>query len=115
VYKLFHSEETSISLDPDCLEGVVTNEPGTGHQNIFQSLLKSSFFKFHLSVSSIELKERRLFAPFSFFLTGGASRPLPAPEALIFAIQTLEEFIPDKFLRYIASRQFCVIQKLNMV
>jgi hypothetical protein len=53
------------------------------------------------NITEIQIK---LFAPFSFFATGGLSNPMRTPRQLIKVLLMIESKIPSFVMKIVASR-----------
>ena len=109
VYKIFHNEKTSMKLDISNHKSWVSEAPEDGNQGVMQNLLKV------IAINKEQVEFRKLkivyFSPFSFFATGGLSRPIPLPMAFIRAIISFEKYIPSGILRITASRFIVIFEK----
>lgn len=114
IYRIFHTERTSLFKRVDPLKPAIGANPEDGDQRICQSIFLSSPGKQNLkSITSDKTTIKIAFLhPFSFFLTGGLSKPLRTPSKLIKVVQRLEGKLPNWLLRSTASRILVIIEKL---
>ena len=114
VYRIFHTERTSLFKRIDPLKPAIGSNPEDGDQRICQSIFLSRSGKQNLrTVTSDKIKIKIAFLhPFSFFLTGGLSKPLGTPSKVIKVVQRLEAKLPNWFLRLTASRMVVIVEKL---
>jgi hypothetical protein len=114
VYRIFHTEKTSLFKRIDPLKPAIDSNPEDGDQRICQTIfLSKSGKKKLIDMSSDKITiEVRFLHPLSFFLTGGLSKPLGTPSKVIKLVQRIERKLPNWFLRITASRM-AVIVKLD--
>lgn len=110
-YKFFHEEDVSIYINPKKLKSKVDTQAATGNQTIMQSLLRTDLVRSSIKKKEISIIQREIFAPFSFYATGGINNPLPVPASLISQLLRLESKLPKLILKFAASRQIVIIQK----
>lgn len=106
IFKIFHEEKTSLFLKFDSSREMVGTEPQDGDQRIAQSLFVSvsgrrEVLRVFRDRADIQIK---FLHPFSFFLTGGLSKPLPTHPKILNVIMKLELKIPQKIVRLLSSR-----------
>ncbi len=113
IYRIFHIERTSLFKRVDPLNPAIGANPEDGDQRMCQSIFLSSHGKQNLvsNTSGITSIEIAFLHPFSFFLTGGLSKPLGTPSKVIKAIQRLEGKLPNWLLRLTASRMLVIVEK----
>jgi len=105
IYKLFHHESSSWSFSQKSFNSAVSDLAGDGDQGIPKFLFTNNEMVNQITNGSRGLDlDIMLFAPFSFFATGGLSKPLPVPRSLIKFLISIESKIPQIFMRYVASR-----------
>ena len=110
VYRIFHDENTTyrykLSKRNDC------KNPQDGDQGVAKSLFTSGkgiTLLRHLDVSEDQLSID-LMHPFSFFATGGLSRPLKIHPFIIQMLLRIENYIPQQLMKVIASRIMITIE-----
>ena len=111
-YKIFHHEDTSWNFkEQGSIELSLQNHnPETGDQGVSRFIInqlsnwRSTNFP-KLTVSTTYL------SPFSFFATGGVSRPLKTPEIFVKVLIKLENLIPNFIMKFLASRVILTIAK----
>ena len=111
-YKIFHYEDTSWNFkEQGSIELSLRNlNPETGDQGVSRFIInqlsnwRSTNFP-KLTVSTTYL------SPFSFFATGGVSRPLKTPEIFVKVLIKLENLIPNFIMKFLASRVILTIAK----
>jgi SAM-dependent methyltransferase len=111
-YKLFHHEETSWNYVGASLEEInkIVQDPSRGDQGVSKFLIKS-LGNTESALFPRAKSDFQYFSPFSFFATGGLSRPLPTPSCLINSIIAWESRLPKLFLKLFCSRVLIVIEK----
>lgn len=109
IYRMFHDERTSMNLDFANHKNWVTEAPEDGDQGVMQNILKMiNDFRKEIIFDKIQVV---YFSPFSFFATGGLSRPLSIPRSFIRALVMLEKYIPSRILKLTASRFIIIFEK----
>jgi SAM-dependent methyltransferase len=110
IYKIFHHEETSWTFSKDGFHEVVSELAGDGDQGIpkfvFSNKKVLSELMANSNIAKIQIK---LFAPFSFFATGGLSNPIHTPRQFIKFLLAIEARIPNFFMKLIASRMLITL------
>ena len=83
-----------------------------GEQSLLQALLKQNIWVEYIGKSSQKVVKfnRFYFSPLSFFATGGLSRALPVPAALISTLIFLEDKLPKSWLKLTSANQMLVIE-----
>ena len=111
-YKIFHHEDTSWNFkEQGSIELSLRNlNPETGDQGVSRFIINqlsnwrtTNFPK--LTVSTTYL------SPFSFFATGGVSRPLNTPKIFVNSLIQVEKLIPNFIMKFLASRVILTITK----
>jgi hypothetical protein len=114
VYRIFHTERTSNPWVAQYSEPFSSDWPGDGNQSLSRLLFtKRTGRKLLSTVFPAELYsvELYVFSVFSFFITGGLSRPLPLPRIIVSLTFQLERHIPQILLRFLGSRCLIVIKE----
>jgi SAM-dependent methyltransferase len=116
VYKLFHSEKTSNPWLKKYSEPFISEKPEDGDQSLSKMLFRSE--KGRTSILSLfpahEFKiDLKIFSIFSFFVTGGLSKPFPVPRKLVKSLLKIESATPQSIMRILGSRCIIVIEKIN--
>lgn len=111
VYKIFHSERTSLFKYVSPSKPAIGSEPEDGDQRICQAIFLSKRGRVNL-----ERETKRKFTikkhyihPVSFFSTGGLSKPLKTNPLFVQKLLNFEARLPQWFLRLTASRIVVVI------
>ena len=108
-YKLFHHESTSWKLNQTWR--YTSNDPSDGNQGVSRFIVNnkefSNRFKGDLKTSQITY-----MSPFSFYLTGGVSKPSQFSERFLNRIIKFESKIPQIFLKLTAAR---VLITMNVI
>jgi SAM-dependent methyltransferase len=116
IYKLFHSEITSNPWLKKYTEPFISEKPEDGDQALSRLLFTSSEGR-ALILKLFPSQEYRIvvkvFSIFSFFVTGGLSRPLPAPRMLVKSLFKLESFLPQPVMRILGCRCIIVIEMIR--
>ena len=114
IFKLFHSERATWRFILDLDQQLVTLDPGDGDQGIPKSMFCSAKGKEIIRQMFTEdiLVDVTYISPFSFFVTGGLTKPLPTPGWVVRGLIVIEGFIPQIFLKYISSRMIIIITRL---
>ena len=115
IYRIFHSESTSLYLKRSFQLPKVSENPEDGDQTIPRMIFLASRGKKRLHEIFPESDFRidiKLVSFLSFFMTGGINRPLPTPKALVKLMIKLEEKIPQMAMRFLASRMIITIIKV---
>ena len=111
-YKIFHHEDTSWNFkEQGSIELSLQNHnPETGDQGVSRFIINqlsnwrsTNFPKLNVSITYL--------SPFSFFATGGVSRPLKTPEIFVKVLIKLENLIPNFIMKFLASRVILTIAK----
>ena len=111
-YKIFHHEDTSWDFkEQGSIELSLQNHnPETGDQGVSRFIINqlsnwrsTNFPKLNVSITYL--------SPFSFFATGGVSRPLKTPEIFVKVLIKLENLIPNFIMKFLASRVILTIAK----
>jgi hypothetical protein len=114
IYKIFHSEKTSNPWLKRYSEPFVSEKPEDGDQSLSRLLLTRSEGTaliqrlFPAQEYRIDLK---VFSIFSFFVTGGLSRPLPVPRKLVKSLFSVESLFPQSVMRIFGCRCIIVIER----
>lgn len=111
VYRIFHNEQTTWNYRINKTRKVKIKNIAEGEQSTMQSIMLNyglikSVQKQCGKVISYEWSQ---FSPFSFFATGGLSKPLPTPACIIRLLIRSEQVLPKYILRHISARQSVVI------
>jgi len=116
VYKIFHSEKTSLCIKISPEKPMVSNLASDGNQIICQKMLFSRIGRSYLKQILPHETDitRKYISPISFFLTGGINRPIPLSTNIIKITIAIEKKIPQALLKFIASRQIVVISKKSL-
>jgi SAM-dependent methyltransferase len=114
IYRLFHSEKTSNPWLKKYSEPFISEKPEDGDQALSRLLFTKRDGQ-ALILKLFPAQEYRIdvkvFSIFSFFVTGGLSRPLPVPRKLIQSLFKLESFLPQKVMKILGCRCIIVIRK----
>lgn len=112
IYRMFHTEKTSIWKRISPKSPAIGSRPEDGDQRICQSIFLSRHGLRHLhhETSRSYTIENRFIHPLSFFSTGGLSRPLKTKPSTIRIIQKLEARLPNWLLRLTASRVVVILR-----
>ena len=111
-YKIFHYEDTSWDFkEQGSIELSLRNlNPETGDQGVSRFIINqlsnrrtTNFPKLTVSTSYL--------SPFSFFATGGVSRPLNTPKIFVNSLIQVEKLIPNFIMKFLASRVILTITK----
>jgi SAM-dependent methyltransferase len=115
VYKIFHSEKTSLFIKFSPEKPIVSTLASDGDQVICQRMLFSKLGRGYLKKVLPHKTEvtRKFISPISFFLTGGINRPIRLNPNIIKGVLAIEAKLPQAVLRLIASRQIVIISKKN--
>ncbi len=117
IYKIFHSEKTSICKVISPEKPIVSALASDGDQIICQKMFFSKIGRTYLKKILPDETEvtRKYISPISFFLTGGINKPIRLnPNIIKFAL-AIEGKIPRTFLKLIASRQIVIISKKSSI
>jgi SAM-dependent methyltransferase len=111
IYKIFHTEKTSIVKRISPKKPAIGSEPEDGDQRICQSIFLTRRGRAHLqSEITREFSIKKYYIhPLSFFSTGGLSKPLKTNPKIIYQLQKFEAKLPKWFLRLTASRIVVVL------
>lgn len=106
IYKIFHTEKTSLFLRERDLVQDRDKDPSIGNQIVAQTIfnrrsLSKKLDKIFGQGTKISLTYRDIFG---FFATGGINKPLNTPSSLIRILLKLENRIPQLITRLVASR-----------
>ena len=109
IYKLFHEENTSFRYDFKS-HGLKSN-PQEGDQGVGKAMFVNiknlrELLKEQKNITDINVK---LVDPFSFFSTGGLTKPINTGEKLIKFLLLLEKLIPAQIMKILASRMVVII------
>jgi ubiquinone/menaquinone biosynthesis C-methylase UbiE len=109
VYKIFHHENTTYTYN--FLEEYNLSNPQEGDQGIAKSIFSKNQGKLHLQKNNIKSNNVmvKLIHPFSFFATGGLSKPIKSNSTLIKILLKIENFIPSILMKILASRMLISI------
>jgi hypothetical protein len=113
-FRIFHTERTSNPWITQYSEPFSTHRPEDGDQSLSKLLfIKRGGRKILSRVFPTELYtvEVYIFSVFSFFITGGLSRPLPLPRRVVRITFQLERLIPQFILRFTGSRCLIIIKE----
>jgi SAM-dependent methyltransferase len=111
-YKIFHYEETSWNFkEQGSIELSLRNlNPETGDQGVSRFVINqlsnrrsTNFPKLIVSITYL--------SPFSFFATGGVSKPLKTPKIFVNFLIQVEKLIPNFIMKFLASRVILTITK----
>jgi len=115
IYKIFHSEKTSNPWRKKYSEQFISNMPEDGDQALSRLLFASK----EGEVLLLELFPKqefririKIFSIFSFFITGGLSRPMPISRKIVQIIFKLESHLPQTLLKILGSRCIVVIESI---
>jgi SAM-dependent methyltransferase len=109
IYKLFHEENTTFRYNFE-FHGM-NSDPQEGDQGIGKAMFVNvknlqKLLKEYKNIIDIKLK---LIDPFSFFATGGLTKPIKTGERLIKFLLLLEKLIPSQLMKILASRMIIII------
>lgn len=113
IYKLFHSEKTSNPWLSKYSEPFISEKPEDGDQALSRLLFTKSEGRalileiFPIQDYRIDIK---IFSIFSFFVTGGLSRPLPVSRKFVKSLFKLENRLPQLVLKILGCRCIIVIE-----
>ncbi len=114
-YKLFHTERTSAFQRIRVNEPAVTNDPSDGNQTLPRLIFLSKLGRVEIEkifpVDDYRISFKFL-SVFSFFATGGVTRPLPTPKTIVRSLIKLEEKIPQKIMKYAGSRMIIIVERI---
>lgn len=111
VYRIFHTEKTSLFKRVTPAKPAIGSDPEDGDQRICQAIFLSRRGRDYLE-REVERKftiKKYFIHPVSFFSTGGLSKPLKTNPLFVRKLQTLEARLPKWLLRLTASRIVVVI------
>ena len=114
VYRTFHTERTSNPWVTQYSEPFSSDRPEDGDQSLSRLLFTKRVGQKLLSTvfpSELYSVEIYVFSVFSFFMTGGLSRPLPMPRKIVRLTFQLESLIPQFLLKFLGSRCLIVIRE----
>ena len=116
VYKMFHSEKTSLCIEISPEKPIVSTLASDGDQIICQKMFFSRLGRSNLEKVLPDETEvtRKYISPISFFLTGGINKPIRLNPNIIKGVLAFEDKIPQAFLKLIASRQIVIISKKSL-
>jgi hypothetical protein len=115
IYKLFHSESTSLYSQRKLVPPLVSSRPEDGDQMLPRLIFLTPTGRDKISriFPDTDFKvEVKFISVLSFFLTGGINRPLPTPKSVIKVLIKLEEKIPQQAMKFLASRMVITISKV---
>jgi len=116
IYRIFHSEKTSNPWRKKYSEPFISLKPEDGDQSLTRLLFTSKEGRDLLlklfPPKDFEVKVR-IFSIFSFFITGGLSRPIPIGKKIVRSIFNLEYNLPQVILRVFGSRCIIVIKGIR--
>lgn len=109
IYKLFHEENTTFRYDFKS-HGLKSN-PQEGDQGIGKAMFVNSeniraLLQEQKNITKINVK---LIDPFSFFSTGGLTKPLKTSEKFIKFLLLIEKHIPAQIMKILAARMVITI------
>ena len=113
IYKLFHSEKTSNPWLRKYSEPFISEKPEDGDQALSRLLFTRSDGRalilglFPAHEYRIDIK---MFSIFSFFVTGGLSKPLPVSRKFVKSLFMLESRFPQSVLKILGCRCIIVIE-----
>jgi len=114
IYRIFHTERTSNPWVTQYSEPFSSDMPEDGNQSLSRLLFTKPRGQKLLSIVfppefySVELF---VFSVFSFFITGGLSRPLPIPRKIVRLSLQFEGIIPQFLFRSLGSRCLIVVKE----
>jgi hypothetical protein len=114
IYRIFHRERTSNPWSGQYSEPFSSHRPEDGNQSLSKLLFTKRVGQqlvSRLFPGELYLVELHVFSVFSFFMTGGLSKPLPIPRKLVRLSFQLERLIPQALMRFIGSRCLIVIKE----
>ncbi|CAN2170781.1 AdoMet_MTases domain containing protein [Candidatus Nanopelagicaceae bacterium] len=116
IYKIFHSEKTSLCIKISPEKPIVSTLASDGNQVICQKLFFSRLGRRNLEKVLPDETDvtRRYISPISFFLTGGINKPIRLNPKIIKVALAIEDKIPQAILKLIASRQIVIIRKKSL-
>lgn len=111
IYRLFHSEKTSLIKYVSPCKPAIGSNPEDGDQRICQAIFLSRRGRLNLErETGLKLTIKKHFIhPISFFSTGGLTKPLKTNPLLVRKILAIEARLPQWLLRLIASRIVIVL------
>jgi len=111
VYKIFHSEKTSLFKRVSPSKPAIGSKPEDGDQRICQAIFLSRRGRVNLERETGRkfIVKKHYIHPVSFFSTGGLSRPLKTNPLFVRKLLTFESKLPQWFLRLTASRIVVVL------
>ena len=114
IYRAFHSERTSFPLGNRYSEPFKSRIPEDGDQSLSRLLFTNRDGKALVSdIFPPELYSIKIyiFSVFSFFMTGGLSKPLPMSRKFVKLMFLFESTIPQLILRILGARCMIVIKE----
>ena len=110
VYKLFHDEQTSYRYNLQ--QTFETFDPREGDQGLAKALFCNKSGKKLISeeVTAVSNIEIDYMHPFSFFATGGLTKPINTGNMLIKVLLKIESYMPLFLLKVLGSRIRIVIK-----
>jgi hypothetical protein len=85
-------------------------DPSSGDQGISKFII-GNLSQTTASILHFKSLSTKFLSPFSFFATGGVSRPLKTPKLIIYFLNRIESKIPQIIMRFLASRVIISIKK----
>jgi len=113
IYKIFHTEKTSNPWLKKYSEPFTSQKPEDGDQALSRLLFTRKEGRVLVLKIFPEDKFKiklQIFSIFSFFLTGGLSRPLPIGKKIVELLFKLESYVPQIMLKLLGARCIIVIE-----
>jgi SAM-dependent methyltransferase len=110
VYKLFHEENTTYRFDLSKNHHAL--DPQEGDQGVARALFCTKIGK-RMLVSRITKTHSckvKYLHPFSFFATGGLTKPINTGTILLRILLKVETYIPEFVLKHISSRIYVELE-----
>ena len=109
-YKLFHHESTTMRIKHFELNQKVSQLAGDGDQGIPKAIFKGSTWDLiKPKLKSDMTLDVTFLSPFSFFATGGLTKPLPLPGSLISFLISIEKKLPKILSKLLGSRMLVTL------
>ena len=111
-YKIFHYEDTSLNFkEQGSIELSLRNlNPETGDQGVSRFIINQLSNRRTMNFPKLTVSTSYL-SPFSFFATGGVSRPLNTPKIFVNSLIQVEKLIQNFIMKFLASRVILTITK----
>ncbi|MDA3008649.1 MAG: methyltransferase domain-containing protein [Actinomycetota bacterium] len=111
-YKMFHHEDTSWDFrEKGSIELSLRNlNPEMGDQGVSRFIINQLSNWRTTNLPKLTVSTTYL-SPFSFYATGGVSRPLNTPKIFVNSLIQVEKLIPNFIMKFLASRVILTITK----